>query len=451
MAISNGAQGAPGVQAASRATLGTDRPHSTHEADALYRKVSRRIIPLILVCYFFGYLDRVNVGFAKLQMVGDLGLSEAAYGVGAGLFFLGYLLLQVPAGYLVNRIGVKKCLAGSMLAWGVVSVATLATVDQTSFYALRFLLGITEASFFPAVIAYFSAWFPSRRLSKVMAMLFLAMPLGVIVGGPLSGWIMDATHGGLGLKGWQWMFLVEGLPAVLLGLYLHASVTERVEEANWLSDAEKRIVQQEMAQESAGKRTSLGPALREPTLWLLFVTSFLYNVGNYGLVFWMPTMIKALGNLSNFEIGVISAIPYLVASVAMVLNAQHSVRTGERRWHTAVPMFVGGVALLASVGVHAQPVLAVVCLTVGVAGIMSTLAMFWSLPSRILAGTAAAGGAGLVNIGAAVAGFVGPSIMGYLKGLTGSTEVGVALLAVTLFAAGALILSIPRRFMLRGA
>ncbi|WP_321932013.1 MFS transporter [Paraburkholderia guartelaensis] len=415
--------------------------------DALYRKLTRRIIPLILVCYFFGYLDRVNVGFAKLQMVTDLQLSDAAYGVGAGLFFIGYLLLQIPAGWLVRRIGVKQCIAGSMIAWGVVSVATLATRDQTTFYALRFLLGVTEASFFPAVIAYFSIWFPSRRLSRVMALLFLAMPLGVVIGGPLSGWIMDATHGGLGLRGWQWMFLIEGLPAVLLGVVLLATVTERIDDARWLSDAEKRMVHAEMAAEAEGKRASLDAALREPTLWLLFATSFLYNVGNYGLIFWMPTMIKALGTLSNFAIGVVSAVPYLVASVAMVLNAQHSVRTGERRWHTAAPVIVGGVALLASVGMHTHPVLAVACLTVGVAGIMSTLAMFWSLPSRILAGDAAAGGAGLVNIGAAIAGFVGPSIMGYLKGLTGSTEVGVALLALTLFSAAALILAIPRRFM----
>ncbi|WP_261543244.1 MFS transporter [Burkholderia multivorans] len=417
------------------------------DIDALYGKLTRRIIPLILVCYFFGYLDRVNVGFAKLQMAADLHLSEAAYGVGAGLFFVGYLLLQVPAGWLVQRIGVKKCIAGSMLAWGVVSIGTLATTGQTSFYVLRFLLGVTEASFFPAVIAYFSVWFPSRRLSRVMALLFLAMPLGVVIGGPLSGWIMDATDGGFGLRGWQWMFLLEGLPAVLLGLYLLASVTERIDDARWLTDAEKRMIHAEMARETEGKRAHLGAALREPTLWLLFATSFLYNVGNYGLIFWMPTMIEALGSLSNFAVGVVSAVPYLVASVAMVLNAQHSVRTGERRWHTAAPVIVGGVALLASVGMRAHPLLAVVCLTVGVAGIMSTLAMFWSLPSRILAGEAAAGGAGLVNIGAAVAGFVGPSIMGYLKAMTGSTEIGVALLALTLFGAAALILSIPRRFI----
>jgi MFS family permease len=443
MTNSNGAAPSRGVHS------GPDTLAETHlpDIDTLYAKLSRRIIPLILLCYFFGYLDRVNVGFAKLQMVADLHLSEAAYGVGAGLFFIGYLLLQVPAGWLVQRIGVKRCLAGSMLSWGVVSVATLATRDQTSFYALRFLLGVTEASFFPAVIAYFSVWFPSHRLSKVMALLFLAMPLGVIIGGPLSGWIMDATHGGFGLRGWQWMFLLEGLPAIALGLYLLATVTERIDDATWLSDTEKRMVRAEMAQEAAGKRATLGPALREPTLWILFATSFLYNVGNYGLVFWMPTMIKALGTLSNFAVGVVSAIPYLVASVAMVMNAQHSVKTGERRWHTALPVAVGGVALLASVGMHTHPVLAVACLTVGVAGIMSTLAMFWSLPSRILAGEAAAGGAGLVNIGAAVAGFVGPSIMGYAKGLTGSTEVGVALLALALFSAAALILTIPRRLM----
>jgi MFS family permease len=443
MASTNDAAPMPEVLSDTTALAGSRTP----DIDALYSKLARRIIPLIVVCYFFGYLDRVNVGFAKLQMVTDLHLSEAAYGVGAGLFFVGYLLLQIPAGWLVKRIGVKQCLAGSMLAWGVVSIGTLATRNETTFYALRFLLGVTEASFFPAVIAYFSVWFPSRRLSRVMALFFLAMPLGVVIGGPLSGWIMDAAHGGLGLRGWQWMFLLEGLPAVLLGLVLLATVTERVDDARWLSEAEKRMVHAEMAQEAAGKRAHLGAALREPTLWILFATSFLYNVGNYGLIFWMPTMIKALGALSNFAVGAISAIPYLVASIAMVLNAQHSVRTGERRWHTAVPVIVGGVALLASVGVSAHPVLAVACLTIGVAGIMSTLAMFWSLPSRILAGEAAAGGAGLVNIGAAVAGFVGPSIMGYLKVLTGSTEIGVSLLALTLFCAAALILSIPRRFI----
>jgi MFS family permease len=429
-----------------RATGNPDTDFSEN-LDALYSKLTRRIIPLILVCYFFGYLDRVNIGFAKLQMVTDLQLSDAAYGVGAGLFFIGYLLLQIPAGWVVRAIGVKKCIAGSMIAWGVVSIATLATRDQTTFYALRFLLGVTEATFFPAVIAYFSVWFPSRRLSRVMALLFLAMPLGVVIGGPLSGWIMDVTHGGLGLRGWQWMFVIEGLPAVLLGLYLLTTVTERIGDASWLSDAEKRMVHQEMAREAEGKGSSFRAALREPTLWLLFATSFLYNVGNYGLIFWMPTMIKALGALSNFEVGVTSAVPYLVASVTMVLNARDAVRTGERRWHTAAPVIVGGAALLASVGMRTHPVLAIACLTIGVAGIMSTLAMFWSLPSRILAGEATAGGAGLVNIGAAIAGFVGPSIMGYLISLTGSTQIGVAILALALFCAAALILAIPRRFM----
>ncbi|MFM0479923.1 MFS transporter [Paraburkholderia strydomiana] len=421
--------------------------HAVPPADAVYRKVTLRVIPIILLCYFFGYLDRVNVGFAKLQMMSDLSLTEAAYGVGAGLFFIGYLLLQVPAGYLVKRIGVRACLGGSLIAWGIVSIATLTTGNQTAFYALRFLLGLTEASFFPAVIAYFSLWFPSYRLSKVMSLLFLAMPLGVIIGGPLSGWIMDATHGGWGMNGWQWMFLIEGLPAVLLGFTLFAMVVDRIDDAKWLSPDELATVKGELARESSDKKQALLPALREPTLWLLCAISFLYNVGNYGLVFWMPTMVKALRHLTNFQIGVVSAIPYLVAAAAMVVNAQHSVKTRERRWHTAVPVFIGGIALIGSVAVSNAPVAAVACLTVAVAGIMSTLAMFWSLPSRILAGTAAAGGAGLVNVGAAVAGFVGPTIMGFLKQVTGSTTSGVALLAITLFLAALLILTIPGRYI----
>ncbi|MGF6757457.1 MFS transporter [Paraburkholderia sp. GAS42] len=283
-----------------------------------------------------------------------------------------------------------------------------------------------------------------------MSLLFLAMPLGVIVGGPLSGWIMDATHGRYGLHGWQWMFLLEGLPAVVLGIVLKSVIVDGIEDAKWLSAPEITIIRAELAKESIGKKANLLPALKEPTLWLLIATSFLYNIGNYGLVFWMPTMIKAFGSLTNSQTGLISAIPYLVAATAMVLNAQHSVRTGERRWHTAVPVFIGGVALLGSVATYALPVASIACLTVGVAGIMSTLAMFWSLPSRILTGSAAAGGAGLVNVGASVAGFVGPSTMGLLKQITGNTAAGVGLLALTLFVAGLPILAIPRRYMSAG-
>ncbi|WP_220005958.1 MFS transporter [Bradyrhizobium sp. BR 10261] len=408
-----------------------------------------RIVPFILVCYFFGYLDRVNVGFAKLGMVHDLSLSEAAYGLGAGLFFIGYLLLQVPAGYLVQLRGPRKCIAGSMIAWGLVSVATLLTRDEASFYALRFLLGVTEAAFFPAVIACFSLWFPSYRLSKVMSLLFLALPLGVIVGGPMSGWIMDATHGGYGLKGWQWMFLLEGLPAILLGLFATKAIVERPDGVDWLTPGEKALVLRELTQESRDKQTSLLPALCEPTLWILFATTFLYNLGNYGLVFWMPSMIKSIGGLTNFQIGVVTALPYFVAACAMLINSFHSVKTGERLWHTALPLIAGGVALVASVTMRDVPALSLLCLTVGISGIQCTLAMFWSLPSRVLAGTAAASGAGLVNIGAAIAGFAGPTILGLLGQLTGSNTAGVSLLAIGLFAAAGLIFAIPRRLMAR--
>ncbi|WP_439392453.1 MFS transporter [Bradyrhizobium sp. PMVTL-01] len=418
-------------------------------ADATYRKIVLHIVPFILACYFFGYLDRVNVGFAKLSMVSDLGLSEAAYGLGAGLFFIGYLLLQVPAGYLVQLYGPRNCIAGSMLAWGLVSMATLLTRDEASFYALRFLLGVTEAAFFPAVIACFSLWFPSYRLSKVMSLLFLALPLGVILGGPLSGWIMDFTHGSYGLKGWQWMFLLEALPALLLGLFAIRAIVERPDDVTWLTPGEKALVQRELALEARDKQTSLLPALREPTLWILFATTFLYNLGNYGLVFWMPSMIKSIGGLTNFQIGIVTAVPYFVAACAMLLNSFHSVKTGERLWHTALPLIAGGIALVAGVTTRDVPVLSLLCMTVSVSGIQCTLAMFWSLPSRVLAGTAAASGAGLVNIGAAIAGFAGPAVLGLLGQLTGSMTAGVSLLAIALFAAAGLIFAIPRHLMAR--
>ncbi|MGY4236426.1 MFS family permease [Bradyrhizobium sp. USDA 4449] len=436
-------------QLASPVPIAMTTPTHVVAADATYRKIVLHIMPLILVCYFFGYLDRVNVGFAKLGMVSDLHLSEAAYGFGAGLFFVGYLLLQVPAGYLVQLYGPRKCIVASMISWGLVSMATLATRDETSFYVFRFLLGITEAAFFPAVIACFSLWFPSFRLSKVMSLLFLALPLGVILGGPLSGWIMDVTHGGYGLRGWQWMFVLEGLPAILLGVVASKAIVERPDDAAWLTSDEKALVQRELAQESRDKQTSLWPALREPTLWILFATSFLYNLGNYGLVFWMPSMIKSFGGLTNFQIGIVTALPYLIAACAMQLNSFHSVKTGERLWHTAAPLIVGGAALVAGVATRHVPALSFLCLTVGISGIQCTLAMFWSLPSRVLAGTAAASGAGLVNIGAATAGFVGPAVLGVLSQMTGSMMAGVSLLAIALFAAAGLIHLIPRHLMAR--
>jgi MFS family permease len=420
-------------------------------ADALYRKVTRHIVPIVVVGYFFGYLDRVNVGFAKLQMLSSLHMSELAYGIGAGIFFWGYLLLQVPSGLLIHRIGARKCISIIMVAWGVVSMLTILTVGPHSFYVLRFLLGVVEAGFFPGVLLYFNYWFPSDRQAKIMSFLFLATPLGFVIGGPLSGVIMDFTHGALGLNGWQWLFLVEGAPAILLGLFLFAYLDDGIDQAKWLSESEKQMLKDNLLSEYQDKTESFVAALRAPILWLLVAICLLFNIGNYGLVFFLPTTIKEAGHLSVLTVSMLTAIPYAVGCVVMVGTAIHSERTGERRWHSALPPLVGFVALVLSTFYAHNPVIAMLFLTIGVAAVLALLAMFWGIPGRLLAGSAAAGGVGFINAWAAFAGFLAPVIVGWLTTLTGNTEAGVRVLAVTLLLSGLLVLAIPRRLLSRRA
>lgn len=420
------------------------------ERDDLYALVTRKVVPLLVLAYFFSFLDRVNIGFAKLQMATDLGLSETVYGVGAGIFFWGYLLVQIPGGLLVKRFGPRRVLPAILVIWGVISAGTFLIKTPSQFYAIRFLLGVAEGGFFPGVVFYFNQWFPSTRQGKIMAILFLAMPVGVLVGGPLSGAIMTMTHNYGGLQGWQWMFLIEGIPAVALGLILSFSLQEGVLSAPWLTTQQKDSLMSELSNERTTKRSSFTSALKESALYPLMLISLLHNIGNYGLIFWVPTLIKGLGIRDTLAISLLTAVPYGVACVVMVINAAHSQRTGERRLHCGLPILVGSIALALSTCVSASPVLAIVLLTVAVCGSLATLSMFWGLPGKLFAGTAAAGGIGLVNVAACVAGFIGPVIMGVLKDLTGQTGAGVLVLSITLLASGAIILALPKRLIGRG-
>ncbi|WP_251863736.1 MFS transporter [Achromobacter sp. Marseille-Q4962] len=416
-------------------------------AHTAYAKVTRRIVPFIVLCYFFSYLDRVNVGFAKLQMQQALGLSDVVYGVGAGIFFWGYMLCQVPSSLLIYRLGMRRCMAAIMILWGLVSAATMLVTTPMEFYAARFLLGVTEAGFFPAAVMYLNKWYPADRQSRIMSLLFLAMPLGMVLGGPVSGALMAGTHDLHGLDGWQWMFLIEALPAVLLGLLLLRMLPESPREARWLSAEEAEAVSALLDRENARKSTRFLTALRSPVLWTLMAICLLFNIGNYGLVFWLPTIIQSTGLQSTLEIALLTAIPYAVACVVMNRNAAHAERTGERRWHCAVPMFVAAGGMWASTLAPHNTAIAMCFLTIGISGLMATLAMFWGLPGRVLAGTAAAGGIAMINSAASLAGLIGPILMGGVKQWSGSISVAVLVLAALMLAAALLILAIPRRLM----
>ncbi|WP_354674465.1 MFS transporter [Cupriavidus alkaliphilus] len=416
-------------------------------ADTAFAKVTRRIVPFIVLCYFFSYLDRVNVEFAKLQMQQALGLSDVVYGLGAGIFFWGYMLCQVPCSLLIYRFGMRRCMAAIMILWGLVSAATMFVTTPVEFYAARFLLGVTEAGFFPAAVMYLNKWYPADRQSRIMSILFLAMPLGMVLGGPLSGALMSATHDLHGLDGWQWMFLIEALPAILLGLLLLRMLPEAPETASWLTPAEAATITRTLSAENAKKNTRFIATLKSPILWVLMAICLLFNIGNYGLVFWLPTIIQSTGMSSPLEIAMLTAIPYAVACVVMNLNAAHAERTGERRLHSALPLLVAAVGMWASTLFPHDTVLAMVFLTIGISGLMATLSMFWGLPGRVLAGTAAAGGIAMINSAASLAGLIGPVLMGGIKQSTGSISLGVLALAGLMLAAAVLILAIPRQLM----
>ena len=432
---------------------------------ATYAKIARRILPLLFAGYFLAILDRVNVGFAKLQMADELGLSDAVYGFGAGVFFIGYFLFEVPSNLILARVGARKWIARIMLTWGVVSAAfallgvlrwgalsaALGLSDaQLSFYLLRFVLGLAEAGFFPGVILYLTYWFPARRRAHAIALFILAIPLASAIGSPLSGVILQFLDGG-GLRGWQWLFLLEALPAILLGLVVLAKLPDGPLDAAWLTGRERKLVATRLAEDRVDRSTSRRGAFAAIVLdwrvWALALADFLRAMINNVLNFWMPTLVQDLGipRKAYLEVGLVTAIPWGIAAVAMVVIARHSDRTGERRWHMTVPLLVSmlGLVVLAFAG-HA-PVLSVVALTLVAIGAMAWLAVFWTLPTAFLSGVAAAGGIAWINALSQLGGFVGPDMLGRARaGNDGDSSVAFLILAACALAASGLTVVLTR-------
>lgn len=419
--------------------------------DRAYRKVFYRIVPFLILCYVVAYLDRVNVGFAKLQMSSELGLSEAAYGVGAGIFFIGYFLFEVPSNVILQRVGARVWIARIMVTWGIISAAFMFTSSEAMFYVLRFLLGIAEAGFFPGIILYLTTWYPSHRRAKIITTFMAAIPVSSIFGNPLSGLLMDGFHGTHGLSGWQWMFLIEAIPAVVLGVATFFYLDDGIADAKWLQADEKAVLEGAIRAETAAKTSSphsVAGVLTDPRVWLMCLIYFCFVLGQYGLSFWMPTIVKASGVTGNFNIGLVSAIPYVCTFVAMLALGRSSDRLRERRWHLVVPALVAAGGFVAATLTTSTSV-AVFCLSLAAAGAISCAPLFWSLPTAFLAGTGAAAGIAWINSVGNLAGFLGPFLVGYLKDFTGSTSAGMYLLAAVLVVGAVAVLRVPARMVNR--
>lgn len=408
--------------------------------DVLYRKVAWRILPLLVVCYVFAYIDRVNIGFAKLQMAEDVGLSEFAYGLGAGIFFLGYVLFEVPSNLLLQRIGTRKTIFRIMLLWGLTSAAMLFVHDATSFFILRFLLGVFEAGFAPGIIFYLTLWFPRARMAAAMSVLMIPGPLGSMIGGPLSSLVMTSLDGVHGMAGWQWMFLVEGLPCIALAWVVWKVLPDRPADAPWLTKPEKDQIIQDVALPAAEREHSFRRVLADPKIYALAGGYFCLISGLYAVSFWLPTILADNGVSGTLQIGLWTTVPYICALAMMFVMSRRSDRRGERRWHSAVPALVAAVALgVAAVSGHMFAV-SMIALVIATATMWTSYTIFWAIPSGYLTNTAAAGGIALINSIGLLGGFFSPTLIGYVKQVTGSTEAGLLSMVVLLVLGGLLIL-----------
>ncbi|MBB6219241.1 MFS transporter [Rhizobium leguminosarum] len=415
--------------------------------DRAYAKVFWRIVPFLMLCYVVAYLDRVNVGFAKLQMSNELGLSEAAYGIGAGIFFIGYFLFEVPSNVIMNKVGARMWIARIMVTWGIISAAFMFTSSETIFYVLRFLLGVAEAGFFPGIILYLTAWYPADRRARIITTFMSAIPISAIFGNPLSGLLMDSFHGTHGLSGWQWMFLIEAVPAILFGVATFFYLDDTIHDAKWLNDEEKRVLTANIEAENRIKTTSphsIAATLTDRRVWLMCLIYFCFVLGQYGLNFWMPSIVKASGVSGNLNIGLISAIPYICTFVVMLALGRSADRQRERRWHLVVPAVIAAGGFVAATMATSTTV-SIVCLSLAAAGAISCAPLFWSLPTAFLAGTGAAAGIAWINSVGNLAGFLGPFLVGYLKDFTGTNSAGMYLLAAALIISSLAVLTVPAK------
>ncbi|NQE51039.1 MFS transporter [Herbaspirillum rubrisubalbicans] len=422
---------------------------SAVQFDLLYKKVTWKILPWLLLGYVIAYLDRVNVGFAKLSMLNDLGMSEAAYGLGAGIFFLGYFIFEVPSNLILHRVGAKIWIARIMITWGLISSLMAFTVpiahwmgvsNETVFYSLRFLLGASEAGFFPGVILYMTYWYPSAMHSRVMAVVLLGNPCSYILGGPISGALMQFMGSGDSLAGWQWMFLIEALPACLLGIVILFVLSNDIASAKWLTAAEKSELARRLVAENKEKvNVPLKSLYALPILWFLALVYLLMMIGSYGINFWAPTIIRDAGVKSVLDIGMISAIPYILGATAMVFITRHAEKVGKHRSYSVGVSMIAGLALVLCTLFPHNIYLTLAGIAIAVGGSLTSIALFWGFPGAYFTGATAAAGIAIINSVGNLGGFFGPYLLGALTTAFGSPRYGLMMLGGALFLAGVLI------------
>jgi ACS family tartrate transporter-like MFS transporter len=395
-------------------------------------RVTRRLIPFAFICYVIAYIDRVNIGFAAKELQADLGLSATEYGIGAGLFFLGYCVFEIPSNLVLERVGARIWIARIMIVWGLVSMATMFIWDVWSFYIARIVLGIAEAGFFPGMVLYLTYWIPAAERAKTNALFMMAAPVSVIVGAPLSESLLK-LDGWMGLEGWQWLFVLEGLPAVILGVLTLQVLTDRPEQAAWLPHADRdwlaRTMAEEQAQRGATAHHSVGRSLTSGRVWLLCAVYLMNTSVTYGIFLWLPRMLQEVAGSSGFMISVLTAIPFVAALIAMVIVGRHSDKTGERKLHVAACALTAAAGLLMAVAFRNNLGMLVFSFAICQMGQRSVMSVFWTIPPMLLGGTAAAAGIAMINAIGNLGGFFGPSVMGWLRDATGGYTGGLLVLA----------------------
>lgn len=425
------------------------------ESDAVrksaYRKIAFRLMPFLMLCYFCAYLDRVNVGFAKLQMMNDLQFSEAVYGLGAGIFFLGYFLCEVPSNIVLHKVGARRWIARIMITWGILSGCFAFVQTEWQFYTLRFLLGVAEAGLAPGLLLYLTYWFPSYRRARMTVLWFIAIPISGMIGGPISGLIMDQMNNVRGWHGWQWMFVLEAIPTVVVGLLVLAILKDSVNDANWLTDDEKSLVKKEIAEDNLHKQGhgSIKDFVRDRRLWLLAGIYFCVVMGQYAITFWLPTLIRNSGISDNWHIGLLTSLPYMCAIFVMLMAGRSGDHFRERRWHLIIPMCAGAAALTLATLFVSNLTVSLIFLCIAASGVLTASSLFWMLPTNFLGGVSAAAGIAAVNSFANLAGFCSPYLIGWVTTNTGSNAIGMFIITAVLLFGATLVSRVPTKLVNR--
>ena len=417
-------------------------PAAGELADHTRRRTAARLLPFLFILYIFNYLDRTSVAYAALGMSRDLGFSDRVIGLGAGIFFISYLALQIPGALLVERWSARRAIAAIMIAWGSLTALTALVHAPGELYLARFVLGAAEAGFFPGVIVYLSHWFIREDRAKATSNFMAAIPLSFVIASPLAGWIL--SHRWLGVDGWRWLFVLEGLPVILLGMVAFFYLTDWPDEAAWLAPAERQWIEQTLEEEKPAHARSITvwQALRSRTILLLGAVAFLDYWMAYSVMFWLPTILKRQSAFSDARVGLLGAVPYAAGFIAMLINGWHSDKSRERIWHSAVPLFVAAPALLVLTSLPGSTALTLVLFSLVIMAANMFLPVFWAIPTEILGESAAAAGVGMVNAVGSAAGFAGPYAFGYLATRTGSLSYGLAVLMVSALAGGILLVRI---------